>query len=115
MSHGKRLNYAKNCYKINQPKKGRKGQREELKIRKALKENMVVITDPYIILAVNIVGGLAIIFFVPWAIKYALNFNVGLAKVGVVKRYWDFILSKKILQIIGVLWIIAAVVIFFTY
>lgn len=73
---------------------------------------MAVITDPFILLIGNVVGGLIIIFLLPPIMKYILNLNVGLAKVGFVKKYWEFILSKKIIQIIGALWIVAAIILF---
>ena len=73
---------------------------------------MAVVTDPYILLIVNVVVGLLIIFLLPPVIKSILSLNVGLSNVGFVKKYWEFVLSKKIIQIIGVLWIIVSIILF---
>jgi len=73
---------------------------------------MAAINDPYLILIAYLVAGLLIIFLIPPVMKSILKLNIGLAKVEIVKKYWDFILSKKIIQIFGILWIIIAIAVF---
>ena len=78
---------------------------------------MVVINNPYIILIVNIVVGFILIFLFPLLIKFLIKFwtNIGISKMKIGQigiRCWELVLSKKLIQMFGILWVIVSLFIF---
>jgi len=65
-------------------------------------------------LLAELIVGLAIIFFVPRCIKWMIDFrkksNSQILKFAI--NYWQWVLDKKVLQLLGIVWIVLSIIIF---